>query len=314
MKLVKLRNVAIPSLPDNAEPYASRPIPKQAIPLHHLCACIGGTGSGKTTKMLEFLNWYDKAGSFDRLIIFSPTADKDMKMKRYISDKHNFQVTYYPQYSDKIMREEVASMEADLEEWRQFQKQKEAYERYIRAKSVDDLSMEDLELLYLLDFEKPQWKYRKEVYPCFAVVIDDHVGKKGLFGANCTGYLSEVCVIHRHISMSLYLLSQVFANFIPKQFRGGIINLWVLFSTKSQKHKEDIADQVANKVDTDTFLKVWDYATKDSHHDALVVDYKAPSIDFMFRKGFDKLIQFNPEKDLSHTDIQEEDGTSVKRK
>lgn len=312
MKLVKLKNVAIPPLPDNAEPYASRPVPKQGIPLHHLCACIGGTGSGKTTKMLEFLNWYDRAGSFDRLIVFSPTADKDLKMKRYISDKHNFLVTYYPQYSDAIMREEVANMEADLEEWRMFQKQKEAYQRYLKCKSVDDVSLEDLELLYQIDFEKPQWKYRKEVYPCFAVVIDDHVGKKGLFGANCTGYLSEVCVIHRHISMSLYLLSQVFANFIPKQFRGGIINLWVLFSTKSQKHKEDIADQVANKVDTDTFLKVWDYATKDSHHDALVVDYKAPSIDYMFRKGFDKLIQLNREKDISHTDIQE-DGTTERK-
>jgi hypothetical protein len=101
----------------------------------------------------------------------------------------------------------------------------------------------------------------------------------------------------------VYLLSQVFTNFIPKQFRGGVINLWILFSTKSQKHKESIAEQVANKVDTETFLKVWDYATKDSPHDCLVVDYKAPSIDFMFRKGFDKLIQINSEKDISHTDI-----------
>lgn len=313
MKLVKLKNVNIPSLPDNEEPYASRNIPKQAIPLHHLCACIGGTGSGKTTKMLEFLNWYDRSHTFDRLIIFSPTADKDAKMKRYISDKHNFNVTYYPQYTDTIMREEVANMEGDLEEWRMFLRQKEAYQRYLKVKDADKLDLEDLEALYETDFEKPQWKYKKEQYPCFAIVIDDHVGKKGVFGSNCTGYLSEVCVIHRHISLSIYLLSQVFTNFIPKQYRGGIINMWILFSTKSQKHKESIAEQVANKVDTETFLKVWDYATKDSSHDCLVVDYKAPSIDYMFRKGFDKLIQLSPEKDLSHIDIQE-DGTTEQQK
>jgi hypothetical protein len=313
MKLVKLKNVAIPSLPDNEEPYASRPIPKQGIPLHHLCACIGGTGSGKTTKMLEFLNWYDKAGAFDRLIIFSPTADKDAKMKRYITDEHNFEVSYYPQYTDTIMREEVASMEADIEEWRQFLKQKEAYKKYLRVKDVDELDLDDLEALYSIDFEKPQWKYKKEHYPSFAIVIDDHVGKKGVFGANCTGYLSEVCVVHRHISLSVYLLSQVFTNFIPKQYRGGIINMWILFSTKSQKHKESIAEQVANKVDTETFLKVWDYATKDSPHDCLVVDYKAPSIDYMFRKGFDKLIQLNDEKDLSHVDITQDSNDDPKQ-
>lgn len=298
MKLVKLSNVNIPALPSNEEPYASRPIPKQAIPLHHLCACIGGTGSGKTTSMLKFLSWYDRAHSFDRLIIFSPTADKDAKMKRYITDEHNFQVTYYPLYNDATMKEEVANMEADIEEWRLFLKQKKAYKKFLKVKDVEELDMEDLEMLYAIDFEEPKWKYKSEQYPCFAVIIDDHVGRRGVFGSNCTGYLTELAVTHRHISLSIYLLSQVFTNFIPKQLRGGVINMWVLFSTKSQKHKESIAEQVANKVDTETFIKVWDYATKDSPHDALVVDYKAPSIDFMFRKNFDKLIKLKSENTL----------------
>lgn len=309
MKVVKLKNVNIPPLADNIEPYASRPIPKQAIPLHHLCACIGGTGSGKTTKILEFLNWYDKAKTFDRLIIFSPTADKDLKMKSYINADHNFIVTYYEQYTDTIMRDEVEKFEADIEEWRLFQRQKEAYDKYLKCKDVNDLSLDDLEYLYQIDFEKPKWKYGKEQYPCFAMLIDDHVGKRGVFGANCSGYLSQVCVMHRHISLSIYLLSQVFTNFIPKQFRGGVINLWILFDTKSRKHKEDIAEQVANKVEQDTFMKVWDFATKNNKHDCLVVDYKAPSVDFMFRKGFDKLIRLNDEKEVSHIDI-DSDGSA----
>lgn len=301
MKLIKLKNVSIPTLPDNTEPYASRPIPKQAIPLHHLCCCIGGTGSGKTTRILEFLTWYDKAHSFDRLIIFSPTGMKDSKVKSFIQGKHNFSITYYPQYSDAIMKQEVENMEGDIEEWNIFQKQKRAYEKYLRVKDVDDLSMEDLEYLYITDFEKPEWKYDKEVYPCFAMIIDDHVGKRGLFQNNCKGYLSEVCVMHRHISLSIYMLSQVFTNFVPKSFRGGIINMWVLFNTKSHKHKEEIAEQVANKVDDKTFLRVWDFATKDNAHDCLVVDYKAPDVNYMFRKGFDKLIRIS--ENISSVDI-----------
>lgn len=89
--------------------------------------------------------------------------------------------------------------------------------------------------------------------------------------------------------------------------------MWILFDTKSHEHKQSIAKQVANKVDEDTFLRVWDFATKDSKHDALVVDYKAPSIDFMFRKGFDKLIRLSDEKEVYCNDIkdnQDNDGST----
>ena len=291
MKLVKLSNVKIPHIEDNIEPYASRPIPKQGIPLHHLGAVIGGTGSGKSTKALEFLSWYDKAGSFDRLIIFSPTGMKDPKVKRFIEDKHNFKVTFYPKYDDKIMREEVASFESDIEEWKLYIKRKLAYEKWVKNEDVDVLTLEELEYLNEIDFTKPKWLYPKEYFPCFAILIDDHACCKNVFGANCKGFLSELCVAHRHYSCSIYVLSQIFKSFIPRQFRGGIITLWLLFSTKSQKHKEDIAEQVANKVSEDTFLSVWDFAVKDSNHDCLVVDYKAQNIDTMFRRNFDKLIR-----------------------
>jgi len=294
MKLVKLKNVNIPEVPDNTPPYADRPIPKQAgIPLHHLCACIGGTGSGKTTSMLKFLNWYDKSGTFDRLIIFSPTLSRESKGQTFMDGKHYFEITYYPEYSDSIMMEEREKMLADIEEWNEYERQLKAYKKFKACKDIDELTHDDLVLLEQIDFEKPHWKYPKPYYPTFALLLDDHVGKKGVFNANCRSKLVEVCVEHRHLSLSIYLLSQVFANFVPKQLRGGVINLWILFSTKSQKHKEEIAEQVANKVDETTFIRLWDYATSKSQHDALVVDYKAPNIDVMFRRNFDYLIKFD---------------------
>jgi hypothetical protein len=236
--------------------------------------------------------WYDQSKTFDRLIIFSPTLSREHKGATFLKAKHYYEITHYKQYNDTIMREERLKMIGDIEEWKDFIKKKEAWKHFLSCKKVEELSHDELVLLEDMEFKKPVWKYEVEQYPCFAMLIDDHVGKKGVFGANCTGFLSEVCVEHRHISLSIYLLSQVFANFIPKQFRGGIINLWILFSTKSQKHKESIAEQVANKVDEDTFVQLWDYATKDDPHDALVVDYKASEVKYMFRKNFDHLIQF----------------------
>lgn len=294
MRFLKLKNVSIPDLTDNNEPYANRPIPKQGgIPLHHLCACIGGTGSGKTTSMLKFLKWYDQAKTFDRLIIFSPTASRDGKCKAFLKEKHFFDITYYPEYTDAIMMEEREKMLADLEEWNTFQRTKKAYEKFLRCKDADELTMEDLELLHACDFRKPEWKYKTEQYPCFALLIDDHVGKKGVFNANCKSKLVEVCVEHRHLSLSIYLLSQVFANFCPKQLRGGVINLWILFSTKSDKHMEDIADAVASKIAPDKFVDAWKFATKDDSHSFLLCDYKHSDINKMLRQNYDKLIVFD---------------------
>ena len=292
MKLVKLNEVKLPTVPDNAEPYATRPIPIKGIGLHHLCGVVGGTGSGKTTSLLQFLMWYDKAGTFDRLIIFSPTLSREEKGKRFLKDKHKFEVTYYPEYSDQLMMQERENMLADIREWYIFLKKKEVWEKFCQTPYISNLDMEELVMLEEMSWEKPRWKYRKEFYPTFALVLDDHVGKPGVFNANCKSKLVEVCVEHRHLSLSIYLLSQVFSNFIPKQLRGGCINLWFLFSTKSDKHMEDIAESVASKIEPEKFIQAWKFATKDSPHDFLFVDYKCCDVDSMLRKGFDKLIQF----------------------
>lgn len=292
MRVLNLKNITIPELKDNEPPYATRPIPKKSIPLHHLAGVIGGTGSGKTSALLKMLLWYDKTNTFDRLVIFSPTLSREPKGRAFLEGKHNFEITYYPEYNDTIMMEERQNFLADIKEWEKFQLYKQAFEKFKRAKSVDELTLDELVLLEECDFHPPKWKYKKELYPTFALVLDDHVGKKGVFSANCRSKLVEVCVEHRHLSLSVYLVSQVFQNFIPRQLRGGCINLWILFSTKSEKHMEDIADSVANKISPEQFIQAWKWATKDSPHDFLFVDYKCSDVNFMLRKNFNQVIQF----------------------
>jgi hypothetical protein len=288
MRVVNLKNVSVPDLADNDPPYALRPIPKKGMPLHHLAGVIGGTGSGKTTALLKFLMWYDNSKSFDRLIIFSPTLAREPKGQAFLSGKHNFEISYYKEYSDEIMMEERHNMLSDIEAWHKYQAYKRVYARFKR----DAFSDADLEVLMEYDFKPPKWKYKTEHFPTFALVLDDHVGKRGCFNANCKSKLVEVCVEHRHLSLSIYLLSQVFANFIPKQLRGGCINMWMLFGTKSHAHMVDIAENLTSKITSDEFIEAWKFATKDSPHDFLFVDYKANDPNQMLRKNFDKLIQF----------------------
>ena len=288
MELVKINKINIPTIPDNSEPYAARPIPEFMPPLMHLCGVIGGTGSGKTTSILRFLLWADRAGVYDRLIVFSPTLSREAKGKAFMASNHKFELTYYEEYTDNRLCLERERMLADIRDWNDFLFDKKAYAKY---RSGGELTLPELWRLEELDFQKPLWKFKHEYYPTCAILLDDHVGRRGVFDANCKSQLVQVCVEHRHLGLSIYLLSQVFKNFIPKQLRGGIINLWFLFGTKSTKHMQEIAESVASKIDPKQFIAAWQLATKDSPHDFLMCDYKENDPNRMLRKNFNQYIQ-----------------------
>ena len=296
MKLVKLNDVKIPDLPNNIPPYMLRNYPKSGFPLHFRMAIIGGVGRGKTTVLLKLLNWYDKAKSFDRCIFFSPTLAGEKKGDDFLAAKHHFEVTHHAAYSDETMREEADAMKSRIEEWKQWEKKKRVWEKFQRCGDVEDLTLDDLLLLELMGWKKPQNEFPNGT-PCHVLILDDLVGAKGVFSANCRGFLTEFILRSRHYSCSVIILSQVFRNFLPAQLRQGSFDKWVLFGTKSH-HKMNIAEEVSDRVDQDTFLKIWDFATEDEHS-CLVVDYTAPSAKDMFRKGLEYQIEWQPETNFS---------------
>jgi hypothetical protein len=245
-------------------------------------------------------------GVFDRLIIFSPTLAREEKGKAFMARAHSFEPTYYTEYTDELMDHERDIILGDIRDWDDFVMDKAIYLKY---RAGGSLSLEELWRMEELDFSKPVWKYRRELYPTCALVLDDHVGKRGVFDANCKSKLVQVCVEHRHLGLSIYLLSQVFCNFIPKQMRGGVINMWMLFGTKSSKHMEDIAEAVASKIEPKLFIEAWKLATKDDPHSFLFVDYKENDPQRVLRKNFDQYIEFDtpdesPSSDKFPTDLQ----------
>lgn len=301
MKLVKLKNVSIPDVANNIPPYQYRNYPKQGFPLHFRMCIIGGVGAGKTTFLLKFLKWYDKQKAFDRCIFFSPTLEGENKGESFIEAKHNFELEIYKHYNDASLREEASMMKQKIEDWKMWELKKEIWKKFKRVKSTDELDLDELMILESMGWEEPQNEFPNG-YPSHILILDDLVGAKGVFSANCRGFLTEFILQSRHHSCSVVILSQVFKNFLPAQLRQGSFDKWVLFSTKS-KHRESIAEEMSDKIETDKFLAIWDYATSNTHS-ALVVDYIAP-IDFMFRKGLDYLIRFDS-VNFSSTNINDE--------
>jgi hypothetical protein len=61
-----------------------------------------------------------KVKAFDKIIIFSTTAHKDPKMKDFITSKTNAEIVHYKGYSDTDLKNEMISMEADIEAYRSY--------------------------------------------------------------------------------------------------------------------------------------------------------------------------------------------------
>ena len=291
MRTEKLQ-VALPDLPDNTPEYLSRPVPPNTFPLHMLCAAIGGRGTGKTTFMLRLINLYDKYKSFDRIVVFSTTADKDPKMKAFVEGKKSFaEITAHHGYSDQLLQEEMERMEADLETWRQYKAKLELWKRYQAAgEDLDKLSYEDILMLDAMDWQKPKPPNKSGMYPCHAIIFDDLVGER-VFKPNMTGVACKLATCHRHLSCSCYFLSQVFINFIPKQLRANNIGLWILFGCKSDKIMEDIAEDVAAKINPQQFVEAWRFATA-KPFTPFLCDYDTHDPKRRFRQGIDTALIF----------------------
>lgn len=292
MKLVNIKDINIPEVPNNIPEYAERKVPKNMPRLHYLGAVIGSRNSGKTTAVLRMLKMYIKTKTYDKIFWWSPTARRELKMKSFIEeveDKVKFEL--FDKFNEAEFVEIQEWIRGEIDEYRQYKKRLEAWKRFKKCRSVDDLSHDDLILLEEIGYEKPKTEY-KNGFPSYCMVFDDMIGSKSVFSPNCRGTTSNFWILHRHLSCSVLILSQIVSNGIPRQIRGNM-SLWILFSCKSDKLKKDVADELAFKCDPETFLAVWEFATKDPH-DFLLADYDCPTAENMFRKNWNKLIVYSP--------------------
>ena len=288
MKLVRLKNVSIPDVPNNTPEYTERATPPNMPRLHMLCAVVGSRNSGKTTTALKMLKMYVKHKTYDKIFWWSPTAKREAKIQAFMKEcegkceieiKDTFNEVEFIQLQDWFR--------AEIDEYRYYKKKLEVWNKFRKVKSADDMSMEELVMLDEMEWEKPKTEY-KNGFPSWALIWDDEIGNKSVFSPTCKGTTSKFWILHRHLSCSVFILSQIVANGIPRQIRGNI-SLWILFSCKSDKLKKEVAEELAFKVPPEKMLEMWEFATKD-RHDFLMCDYDCPDEEYMFRRNFTDVI------------------------
>ena len=172
--------------------------------LHTLCIASGTRGQGKTTAIVNLVREAYNRMYYDRVIVITPT---------YHSNKELWDILPEGSLSeDDIFEPDVMCLKktkdiinAEREEYELFLQQKELYEKFhndMKFKQIKNIRSEQLMMYYeagLLDdpgMEKPEWRYRKEVPPRIAVIIDDSVGTD-LMNKRTAG-LTKFIIAHRH--------------------------------------------------------------------------------------------------------------------
>jgi hypothetical protein len=261
-----------------------------------MAVMYGSMGSGKTVALLKMLKMYDKTRSYDRIIWFSPTLGREPKGKAFIEGKKNCELVYHEKFSDSVFHEETERMKADIEGYREYLRRLKLWERWVKYDyNIDKLEYDEIWELDQMGWEKPKTNF-KWGFPSFALILDDCIFEEGVFSANCKNNTAQFFICSRHYSCCVFITSQVHANGVPRQIRG-VISLWILFRCKSKELQESVAKELSFKVPPQTLLDVWDFATKNSPHDFLFINYKENDLNNMFRVGFTDQIILDDIKD-----------------
>jgi len=232
---------------------------------------------------------YDKSKTFDRIIVFSTTAHKEPKMKAFLASKTFAELTHYKGFNVTDLQNEMERMEADIESYRHYKIRLAVWQKYIdHGYDVDAMSYDELLMLEEMEFEKPRSPNKSGLFPSHLLLFDDLIGCR-VFNANLSGLANNLLISHRHYSASVFILSQSFTCFIPRQIRTNNIGLWILFQCKCDKTMKDIADDVSSKVSPEQFVKAWKKATE-KPYTPLICDYDTHDPTRRFRQGIDKLI------------------------
>jgi len=264
--------------------------------LHTLTIVSGKRGSGKGVATANYVRaCYDK-GYFDKVWCITPTyaSNKEIWDLCYLQEEHIMEPTKtcMKELSDLVMSER--------NDWEEFKTRKEQYEQYLKDMKDKKLDLTNETVLErLVEYEqhkffeeKPVWKYRAEVPPRLAVIIDDCVGSDlmRLPSAN----LVNTCIKHRHLGdglgVSIFMLVQSYAcrEGVPRAIRENITHLMLFRISQEQQIKK-----VHEESDMDLSYEEFYEIIKEVHeepHAFLFFDFAPKHPDYRFRKNFDEFI------------------------
>jgi hypothetical protein len=293
----------------NTEVKTSNKLPKHdypdhLFPLHTLGVFMGARNSGKTNSCVLLIQDYLKHHTFNHIYILSPTYDANPSLQTLPVKKEDV----YEDSSSVIISlndilKKIKNLADDYEEDKRY---KEVYSRWRRKQH----SFKDQIELEIRDFKPPLDTPR----PCCAIVIDD-MSHTDIYSTSRRNPFINLCLRHRHIfsvGVSIFMLVQTFRSGVPKALRQNIQQFFI-WKTHDIESLEGMYQEFGNITSFDSFLEVYDEATKEPHT-FLTVDPYCIDQEHRFRKNFNIYLTISNPTSLLQTMIRKEKNKSKRQK
>jgi hypothetical protein len=201
--------------------------------LSFLGAVVAQRGSGKTNALIRLIQHYDATAAFEKVIFFCPSWVTDRKYQ-VLQESENYDLEVYIKFSEKIFKEVLAKIQADMKLWWAYEKEFEAWRKYLRVgKDEKKLTAEEQAILEKTDYEKPDPPNNWKKAPATLIVWDDMGGNRAVYNNTAKGALHEFTVLHRHWHCSLIHVVQHYHSAVGKQIRNNL-SMLMLFSNKKK--------------------------------------------------------------------------------
>jgi hypothetical protein len=254
----------------------------------------GSRGSGKSYLFTKLLKTLEEQKAYlgdklipQRIILISSTAHSDSNRIFKTLKNLDWDNDVIEDYDDDLLKIKMDELKHDLDHAKDYKLYKEAWKNFIKCKSIDILSDDELKLLYKYDFI-PSKDFTKPKYPDgFLIhwIIDDMLGTN-IF-KNGRSAFTNLCIRNRHIIPGNIIIAIQSIMSVPKTIRLNA-NLLALFKfADSNKVLEDVYPLFSAFVKEEAFKELYEYATLEPH-DALVID--ATRGKPIFKKNFDKVL------------------------
>jgi hypothetical protein len=266
------------------------PLPRYSpiLPYHEFTwGVISPKGAGKTTFIINMLELYK--GYFNEIIIFSPTLLND--------DKWDYAKKLELREENKPLMKFLASLEGDAGENEMFpglkqdaKTKKKKFDPkipdknfisvYTPSKLEEILDEQDGMIKFLKSHKQPKYLANR-----VCMMFDDLVGSE-LFDGGQKNTFSRFNTIHRHLSISCFMISQQFKA-IPAVVR----NQWTclnMFRIGNEKELIKIYEEFPMGLKYNEWVAVYQFCTE-GKHDFMYIDFQKPRGE-QIMKNFDTFI------------------------
>lgn len=284
-----------------------KPVPQstnKALPmLFNTQLYIGSKGRGKTYALVKLLKMYednkieDKDNDYAmRIILIAPTALSGANVI-YESLKSLDPEDIHLTYSEELLQSIINDIEERDNTFKEYLEYKVIYDKFLKIKKIDKMSLEELQILELNDFMKPQDVYG-DIKPFINFIIFDDLIGTGAFSKKSKSLISNLTIKHRHLKTNLIFTTQSFKA-IPPVIRTNI-DIYVIFKSASYNEiLNKIYEDISGYIKYEDFIELYEHSTNDAHDALIIMNNSLDKTGTSFYKNWDKKLILNKDSNAN---------------